>query len=331
MRLRIVGVVWTCQSFLHTDFELLSLTTLSSHVSIRYALLTEYKPDLSLAQMSLSTWAESAASPLSAAPPQRRHFLSALSSTDAVPAVRLSPSATASPAPPLFCRAVTMSEKNPASEKSATTPPSTPHLAFTTISNVKLHVPILLELLRAELQKVDLLVPTLDSAMELWKSIHSLFHDNKPARAMQLEHQFWTMTKGSLTMSAYCQILRNLADWLDDVDAPVSKQQLVLQVLRGLPDDIRNQTSFLQFQTLAPNFFKPDRCSSSSSVNSRTWAALITPQARPFSRPETLAPSSTAPLVEDVGSTALAAAEDSSNLAAAVAVAATATAVEVEA
>ncbi|VFR00675.1 unnamed protein product [Cuscuta campestris] len=200
-----------------------------------------------------------------------------------------------------------MTEKNPTPEKSATTPPSTPHLAFTTISNVKLHVPILLSFSEPNYKKwsrlflllvrrfslgdfltgksvpsgtddtewyqldaliqgwilstindevSDLVLSSTDSATELWKSIHSLFHDNKPARAMQLEHQFQTTTKGSLTMSAYCQALRNLADWLDDVDAPVSEQQLVLQVLRGLPDDIRSQTSFLQFQTPPPTFLQ---------------------------------------------------------------------------
>ncbi|VFQ80114.1 unnamed protein product [Cuscuta campestris] len=73
---------------------------------------------------------------------------------------------------------------------------------------------------------------------------------------MQLEHQFRTTTKGSLSFAAYCQTLRNLADWLDDVDAPVSEQQLVLQVLRGLPDDLRGQTSFLQYQMPPPTFLQ---------------------------------------------------------------------------
>ncbi|VFQ83752.1 unnamed protein product [Cuscuta campestris] len=73
---------------------------------------------------------------------------------------------------------------------------------------------------------------------------------------MQLENQFRTTKKGSLSISAYCQTLKNLADWLDDVDAPVSKIQLVLQVLWGLPDDMRRQTSFLQFQTPPPTFLQ---------------------------------------------------------------------------
>ncbi|VFQ64415.1 unnamed protein product [Cuscuta campestris] len=199
-----------------------------------------------------------------------------------------------------------MSEKEAGSGKLPSSA-STPHLAFTTISNVKLHVPVLLSFTEPNYKKwsrlflllvcrfslcdfltgksapsgaddadwyqldallqgwilstindevSDLVISSTDSAAELWRSIHSLFHDNKPARAMQLEHQFRTTRKGSLSISAYCQTLKNIADWLDDVDAPVSEQQLVLQVLRGLPDDMRGQTSFLQFQTPPPTFLQ---------------------------------------------------------------------------
>ncbi|RAL45463.1 hypothetical protein DM860_014852 [Cuscuta australis] len=102
----------------------------------------------------------------------------------------------------------------------------------------------------------DLVISTTTTAAELWRVIHALFHDNKHARAMQLEHQFRTTIKGSMTMATYCQTLRNIADWLDDVDAPVSESQLVLQMLRGLPDDLQAQTSFLQFQQPLPTFLQ---------------------------------------------------------------------------
>ncbi|VFQ73617.1 unnamed protein product [Cuscuta campestris] len=102
----------------------------------------------------------------------------------------------------------------------------------------------------------DLVISSVSSASALWKVIHDLFHDNKHARAMQLEHQFRTTIKGSTPMATYCQKLRNIADWLDDVDAPVSEHQLVLQMLRGLPDDLQAQTSFLQFQDPLPSFLQ---------------------------------------------------------------------------
>ncbi|VFQ83567.1 unnamed protein product [Cuscuta campestris] len=102
----------------------------------------------------------------------------------------------------------------------------------------------------------DLIISSLTTASALWKVIHDLFHDNKHARAMQLEHEFRTTVKGSTSMAAYCQRLQNLADWLDDVDAPVSQHQLVLQMLRGLPADLQGQTSFMQFQDPMPNFLQ---------------------------------------------------------------------------
>ncbi|VFQ94431.1 unnamed protein product [Cuscuta campestris] len=88
------------------------------------------------------------------------------------------------------------------------------------------------------------------------ESIHNLFHDNKAARAMQLEQQFFTTVKGTSSIASYCQTLRNIADWLDDADAPVTENQLVLQTLRGLPEDLSNQASFLQFQKPPPTFME---------------------------------------------------------------------------
>ncbi|VFQ83742.1 unnamed protein product [Cuscuta campestris] len=215
---------------------------------------------------------------------------------------------------------------------SQTTPSTTPHLALTTISNVKLHVPVQLSLSQPNYKKwsslflllvrrfklqgyldgsfvplsddddewcqldallqgwilstindevSDLVISSLTTASALWKVIHDLFHDNKHARAMQLEHEFRTTVKGSTSMAAYCQRLQNLADWLDDVDAPVSQHQLVLQMLRGLPADLQGQTSFMQFQCRI--FFRFARLSCSWIVSGQT---LLTPAARPCSPPE---------------------------------------------
>ncbi|RAL42463.1 hypothetical protein DM860_016750 [Cuscuta australis] len=193
------------------------------------------------------------------------------------------------------------------SSSSSTTSSNSPHLAFTAISNVKLHVPIQLSFSQPNYKKwcrlflllvrrfnlhgflsgskipssadddewfqldallqgwilsmvtdevSDLVISSTSTASEHWRVIHDLIHDNKPARAMQLEHQFRTTVKGTMPMATYCQTLRNIADWLDDVDAPVSESQLVLQLLRGLPDDLQAQTSWMQFQQPQPNFLQ---------------------------------------------------------------------------
>ncbi|VFQ75423.1 unnamed protein product [Cuscuta campestris] len=122
----------------------------------------------------------------------------------------------------------------------------------------------------------DLVLSSVSTASALWTVIHDLFHDNKHARAMQLEHQFRTTVKGSTPMATYCQELRNIADWLDDVDAPVSEHQLVLQMLRGLPDDLQAQTSFLQFQDPMSSFLQVRSAADSPGRHKQHGAASRT-------------------------------------------------------
>ncbi|XP_012847925.1 PREDICTED: uncharacterized protein LOC105967876 [Erythranthe guttata] len=75
-------------------------------------------------------------------------------------------------------------------------------------------------------------------AHDLWKALASLFTDNEDYRAIQLEEQFKSLKKGSLSIHDYCQLLKTTADNLADVGNPVSDKQLVLQTLHGLLDDI---------------------------------------------------------------------------------------------
>ncbi|VFQ62377.1 unnamed protein product [Cuscuta campestris] len=93
---------------------------------------------------------------------------------------------------------------------------------------------------------------------------------------MQLEQRFYNIVKGASTIATYCQTLRNIADWLDDVDAPVTKNQLVLQTLRGLPEDLGSQASFLQFQKPCRPSWKLDLHSSSLKDNAAHNQLLAT-------------------------------------------------------
>ncbi|VFQ77941.1 unnamed protein product [Cuscuta campestris] len=157
---------------------------------------------------------------------------------------------------------------------------NSPHLAFTTISNIKLHIPVQLSLSEPNYKKwsrlfcllilcfnlkgfidgttiassandaewyqfdaliqgwilstitdevFDLVLANNLSAHALWKVIYNLFHDNKHARAMQLEHRFRTTVKGNRSINEYYRLLKNLSEFLDDVDAPVTEHALVLQ------------------------------------------------------------------------------------------------------
>ncbi|VFQ87729.1 unnamed protein product [Cuscuta campestris] len=155
---------------------------------------------------------------------------------------------------------------------------NSPHLAFTTISNIKLHIPVQLSLSEPNYEKwsrlscllilrfnlkgfidgttiassaddaewyqfdaliqgwilstimdevSDLVLANNLSAHALWKAIYNLFHDNKHARAMQLEHRFRTTVKGNRSINEYYRLLKNPSEYLDDVDAPVTEHALV--------------------------------------------------------------------------------------------------------
>ncbi|EOA28899.1 hypothetical protein CARUB_v10025144mg, partial [Capsella rubella] len=74
------------------------------------------------------------------------------------------------------------------------------------------------------------------TARDLWLSIESLFHDNKEARALQLEHDLRTMVIGDRSVHDYCQNLKSTADLLANIDSPVSERVLVMHLLNGLSD-----------------------------------------------------------------------------------------------
>ncbi|VFQ65918.1 unnamed protein product [Cuscuta campestris] len=102
----------------------------------------------------------------------------------------------------------------------------------------------------------DLIIYSTTSTADLWKAIHNLFHDNKAARAMQLEQRFYNTIKGASTIATYCQTLRNIANWLDDVDAPVTENQLILQTLCGLPKDLGSRRPFCNSKNPPPIFME---------------------------------------------------------------------------
>ncbi|VFQ67127.1 unnamed protein product [Cuscuta campestris] len=183
------------------------------------------------------------------------------------------------PSPP----ATTMAEVSSVSSDNNNSSKS-PHLAFTTIYYIKLHIPVQLSISEPNYKKwsrlfrllvlrfnlmgfldgttvassaddiewyqfdsllqgwilstvsdevSDLVLANSPSTYALWKAIYKLFHDNKHARAMQLEHCFRTTVKGNWSINA-----------------------LVLQVLQGLPHDIRSQVHFLQYQNPFPTFLE---------------------------------------------------------------------------
>ncbi|KAL9236868.1 hypothetical protein vseg_011488 [Gypsophila vaccaria] len=84
------------------------------------------------------------------------------------------------------------------------------------------------------------------TAYAAWSRDKNIFLNNKGARAASLEHEFTNLKLESLpSLDAYFQRLHKLAGQLSDVDAPVTEQRLVIQLLCGLPQSYDTVASYI--------------------------------------------------------------------------------------
>nr|GEV40859.1 putative zinc finger, CCHC-type [Tanacetum cinerariifolium] len=75
------------------------------------------------------------------------------------------------------------------------------------------------------------------SAHDVWKSLKAVFHDNKTARAMQLDNELRTIELGSLCITEYCNKISRIADLLANNDSPriLSPIPLMASLIRIKP------------------------------------------------------------------------------------------------
>ncbi|XP_022024803.1 uncharacterized protein LOC110925140 [Helianthus annuus] len=95
----------------------------------------------------------------------------------------------------------------------------------------------------------DLLPRVMDSdgtAPGAWVKLEKIYLSNKKARATALETKFVNLTLTACSsLDAYCQKLKELANQLEDVDQPISESRLVLQLVRGLPQEFDTTASLI--------------------------------------------------------------------------------------
>ncbi|KAJ0594581.1 putative RNA-directed DNA polymerase [Helianthus annuus] len=95
----------------------------------------------------------------------------------------------------------------------------------------------------------DLLTRILDTkatAYSTWSKLEKIFLSNKKARAAALETKFCNLTLGACASDEeYCQRLTDLANQLADVDQPVTESRLVLQLVRGLPEEYNTTAALI--------------------------------------------------------------------------------------
>ncbi|XP_039797523.1 uncharacterized protein LOC120662443 [Panicum virgatum] len=79
-----------------------------------------------------------------------------------------------------------------------------------------------------------------DNTYTVWTSIGSQFLDNIVQRTVQLRQALHALCQGDLTVTKYCNQLKDLADKLRDVGAPLTDQDLIINLLSGLNDKFAN-------------------------------------------------------------------------------------------
>lgn len=92
------------------------------------------------------------------------------------------------------------------------------------------------------------------TARYIWLRIENFFRNNKEARAIQLDHDLRNKEIWDLTMQAYCQELKSIADLLANVDAPITERTLVTYLMNGLNGKYDNIINVIIHRQPFPSF-----------------------------------------------------------------------------
>ncbi|PWA42800.1 hypothetical protein CTI12_AA521750 [Artemisia annua] len=67
-------------------------------------------------------------------------------------------------------------------------------------------------------------VSTPGNAKALWDHLQNLFHDNKDARAINLDNELRSIKIGNMTINDYCTKIKSMADRLKNLGSSVSEK-----------------------------------------------------------------------------------------------------------
>ena len=84
------------------------------------------------------------------------------------------------------------------------------------------------------------LIPTLvgrSSSRDVWLTLEKMFSSQSRARIMQTRYHLATLKKGNLSIPDYFQKAKSYADLLASIGQPIHENDLITQILAGLPSD----------------------------------------------------------------------------------------------
>jgi hypothetical protein len=92
------------------------------------------------------------------------------------------------------------------------------------------------------------------TALSAWQAVRGLFLNNASQRTVYALQDFHNLQQGDLSVHDYCCRLKRLADTLNDVGHPITDQDLVVNLLRGLSSKFSNALGVVTAMNLLPTF-----------------------------------------------------------------------------
>ncbi|GKD70670.1 hybrid signal transduction histidine kinase M [Tanacetum coccineum] len=89
---------------------------------------------------------------------------------------------------------------------------------------------------------------------DVWKQLKDVFHDNKSARAMQLDNDLRNVELGNLSITDYFHKIRRMADLLANIDSPVDEKNLVFYAINGLGEKYDQVAGIIRHRDPTPTF-----------------------------------------------------------------------------
>ncbi|KAK4359162.1 hypothetical protein RND71_021391 [Anisodus tanguticus] len=95
------------------------------------------------------------------------------------------------------------------------------------------------------------------TTMATWNRLRDIFQDNQHSRTVTLEQEFSLVRMEEFpNVFAYCKKLKELADQLRNVGAPVTNNRLVLQLVAGLSEAYNGVGTLLRQSNPLPTFYQ---------------------------------------------------------------------------
>lgn len=97
-------------------------------------------------------------------------------------------------------------------------------------------------------------VSTPGFAKDLWDHLETLFHDNKDARAINLDNELRSIKIGNMTINEYCTKIKSMADRLKNLGSPDSEKNLVIYAVNGLDSRFATIVKIIRHREPLPSF-----------------------------------------------------------------------------